>query len=32
LIERLVDGQMAFAFVIDLVPLQAEVARKMKRA
>ena len=32
LVERLVDGQMAFAFVIELAPLQAEVARKLKRA
>jgi hypothetical protein len=31
-IERLVDGQMAFAFVVDLAPLQAEVARKLNRA
>lgn len=31
-IERLVDGQMAFAFVVDLAPLQAEVARALKRA
>jgi hypothetical protein len=31
-VERLVDGQMAFAFVVDLAPLQAEVARKLKRA
>jgi DNA-binding transcriptional MerR regulator len=31
-IERLVDGQMAFAFVIELAPLQAAVARQLKRA
>lgn len=30
-IERLVDGQMAFAFVIELAPLQAEMARKLRR-
>ncbi len=31
-IERLVDGQMAFAFVIELAPLQAALARQLKRA
>ena len=30
LIERLVDGQMAFAFVIELAPLQAQVARQLR--
>jgi DNA-binding transcriptional MerR regulator len=31
-VERLIDGQMSFAFVVDLGPLQTEVARKLKRA
>jgi DNA-binding transcriptional MerR regulator len=31
-VERLVDGQMAFAFVVELAPLQKEVARALRRA
>jgi DNA-binding transcriptional MerR regulator len=30
-IERLIDGQLSFAFVIDLVPLQAEIAQQIGR-
>lgn len=30
-IERVFDGQFAFAFVVELAPLQAEVARRLKR-
>ena len=30
-IERIFDGQFAFAFVVELAPLQAEVAKRLKR-